>query len=121
LRQPTTFRCRIGYHKSSGKWVLTPLPTYPAAKAHPDSTGSALRFHAKNREVLSHLHREEKSQRNYIVMKKTGAGEGIRTLAPNLGKQQITLSTYSFVILQISFQCARARVLPVFMGMENRK
>ncbi|RUM96487.1 hypothetical protein EET67_17130 [Pseudaminobacter arsenicus] len=31
-----------------------------------------------------------------------GAGEAIRTLDPNLGKQEITLSRYSFRISQIS-------------------
>ncbi len=44
----------------------------------------------------------------------TGAGEGIRTLDPNLGKQKITPSRYSIRISQISFPYARGCVLPVF-------
>ena len=57
------------------------------------------------------------SAKSLILLKFSGAGEGIRTLDPNLGKQKITLSRYSSGILQISFQYARGRVLPVFVGM----
>jgi hypothetical protein len=52
-----------------------------------------------------------------IFLKKTGAGEAIRTLDPNLGKQKITLSSYSGGVSQISLRYSRWRVLSVFVGL----
>jgi hypothetical protein len=56
-----------------------------------------------------------------IFLRKTGAGEAIRTLDPNLGKQKITPSMYSITVSQISFQYASVPVLPVFVEVANRE
>ncbi|WP_033315862.1 hypothetical protein, partial [Pseudochrobactrum sp. AO18b] len=49
----------------------------------------------------------------------TGAGEGIRTLDPNLGKQGIIPSKYFSRFPQISLQSARGTVLLVFVGISD--
>ena len=56
----------------------------------------------------------------YGNQREIGAGEAIRTLDPNLGKQEIALSKHCGSISQISFRYARVTVLLVFAGLAAR-
>ena len=46
-----------------------------------------------------------------VFIEKTGAGEGIRTLDPNLGKRKIASSLHCTRLLRNAFECPRVRGL----------